>query len=265
MCFACPSHGLVNIPSSKSFSSPFLPGLLAQMYDERRVHHVHNKLSLSLSPAPLRSSLSTFGLLFLLSRFEISPSRQPLQASSRKALKGSRATETLAPGERTREGQRTEETSSEARRIEEQEEENRPTAPTLGKFGVTRGDEDKREELALTREEREEDRRRPTAKDEERICQEETIAHRGGPVIDSHTLRPPPPSKPGLFLCWITRRASNLPKRFACRSTEFTFGKQDYGYSGCVFERADVFRNETSEYSNAYSDKKLYVYIFDYL
>lgn len=75
MCFACPSHGLVNIPSSKSFSSPFLPGLLAQMYDERRVHHVHNKLSLSLSPAPLRSSLSTFGLLFLLSRFEISPSR----------------------------------------------------------------------------------------------------------------------------------------------------------------------------------------------
>lgn len=76
----------------------------------------------------------------------------------------------MAPGERTREGQRTEETSSEARRIEEQEEENRPTAPTLGKFGVTRGDEDKREELALTREEREEDRRRPTAKDEERIC-----------------------------------------------------------------------------------------------
>lgn len=74
MCFACPSHGLVNIPSSKSFSSPFLPGLLAQMYDERRVHHVHNKLSLSLSPAPLRSSLSTLGLLFLLSRFEISPS-----------------------------------------------------------------------------------------------------------------------------------------------------------------------------------------------
>lgn len=57
MCFACPSHGLVNIPSSKSFSSPFLPALLAQMYDERRVHHVHNKLPLSLF-LPLLPSLS---------------------------------------------------------------------------------------------------------------------------------------------------------------------------------------------------------------
>lgn len=53
--------------------------------------------------------------------------------------------ETLAPGERSREGQRTEETSIEARRTEEQEEEGRSTAPMLGKFGVTRGDEDKRD------------------------------------------------------------------------------------------------------------------------
>lgn len=28
------------------------------------------------------------------------------------------------------------------------------------------------------------------------VSEEETIAHRGGPVIDSHTLRPPPPSDP---------------------------------------------------------------------
>lgn len=31
-------------------------------------------------------------------------------------------------------------------------------------------------------------------------------------MIDSHTLRPPPPSEPGLFLRWITRRACNLRK-----------------------------------------------------
>lgn len=69
--------------------------------------------------------------------------------------------ETLAPGERSREGQRTEETSIEARRTEEQEEEG-STAPMLGKFGVTRGDEDERErerEEEVERDEREEEER----------------------------------------------------------------------------------------------------------
>ena len=77
--------------------------------------------------------------------------------------------ETLAPGERSREGQRTEETSIEARRTEEQEEEG-STAPMLGKFGVTRGDEDVRErerERGGGREGREGGRR---TRDEERIC-----------------------------------------------------------------------------------------------
>lgn len=103
--------------------------------------------------------------------------------------------ETLAPGERSREGQRTEETSIEARRTEEQEEEG-STAPMLGKFGVTRGDEDERERERRrsrgTRGRKKNERRR------ENLLGGETIAHRGGPVIDSHTLRPP--SKPGLFL-----------------------------------------------------------------
>lgn len=75
--------------------------------------------------------------------------------------------ETLAPGERSREGQRTEETSIEARRTEEQEEEG-STAPMLGKFGVTRRDEDERErERGGGREGREGGRR---TRDEERIC-----------------------------------------------------------------------------------------------
>lgn len=77
--------------------------------------------------------------------------------------------ETLAPGERSREGQRTEETSIEARRTEEQEEEGRSTAPMLGKFGVTRGDENERERGREEggREGREGGRR---TRDEERIC-----------------------------------------------------------------------------------------------
>ena len=181
MCFACPSHGLVNIPSSKSFSSPFPPALLAQMYDEPRVHHVHNKLLLSLSLSSLVPSLS-------LGLFE--ESSQRVQGYGDVGTRGAKR----------REGQRTEETSIEARRMEEQEEEGRSTAPMLGKFGVTRGDEDERER------ERERERRRARGargrkKNERRrenLLGGETIAHRGGPVIDSHT--PRPPSKPGLFL-----------------------------------------------------------------
>lgn len=103
--------------------------------------------------------------------------------------------ETLAPGERSREGQRTEETSIEARRTEEQEEEGRSTAPMLGKFGVTRGDENEREGRRRSRGAR---GRKKNERRRENLLGGETIAHRGGPVIDSHTLRPP--SKPGLFL-----------------------------------------------------------------
>ena len=56
--------------------------------------------------------------------------------------------------------------------MEEQEEEGRSTAPMLGKFGVTRGDEDERErererEKGGGREGREGGRR---TRDEERIC-----------------------------------------------------------------------------------------------
>ena len=153
MCFACPSHGLVNIPSSKSFSSPFPPALLAQMYDEPRVHHVHNKLLLSLSLSSLVPSLS-LGLL--------EESSQRVQGYGDVGTRGAKR----------REGQRTEETSIEARRMEEQEEEGRSTAPMLGKFGVTRGDEDERErererEKGGGREGREGGRR---TRDEERIC-----------------------------------------------------------------------------------------------
>ena len=151
MCFACPSHGLVNIPSSKSFSSPFPPALLAQMYDEPRVHHVHNKLLLSLSLSSLVPSLS-LGLL--------EESSQRVQGYGDVGTRGAKR----------REGQRTEETSIEARRMEEQEEEGRSTAPMLGKFGVTRGDEDERErerERGGGREGREGGRR---TRDEERIC-----------------------------------------------------------------------------------------------
>lgn len=35
-----------------------------------------------------------------------------------------------------------------------------------------------------------------TARENGGVSEEETIAYRGGPVIDSHTLRPPPPSDP---------------------------------------------------------------------
>lgn len=85
--------------------------------------------------------------------------------------------ETLAPGERSgrhrekaRERKRWDERKDEARRIEEQEEEGLPTAPTLGKFGVTRGDEDKRS--FPSREEEIESKRGKgdTWLDEEGIC-----------------------------------------------------------------------------------------------
>lgn len=69
----------------------------------------------------------------------------------------------------------------------------RPIAPTLGKFDVTRGDEDKsRLWMRLGGGGRRERR----ARENGGVSEEETIAHRGGPVIDSHTLRPPPPSDP---------------------------------------------------------------------
>lgn len=63
-------------------------------------------------------------------------------------------------------------------------------APTLGKFGVTRGDEDKsRLWMRLGGGVR-------RARENGGVSEEETIAHRGGLVIDSHTLRPPLPSDP---------------------------------------------------------------------
>ena len=136
--------------------------------------------------------------------------------------------ETLAPGERNqREGQRTEETRTSAKPTEikgderarwgeEQEEEERPTAPTLGKFGVTRGDEDKREELARCVEKgRERGWRTRTENDGRR---ENLLGADHRPQgwtrwsIATHYLRHHL-RRPGLFLRWITRRASNLPKR----------------------------------------------------
>ena len=123
------------------------------MYGEPRVHHVHNKLLLSLSLSSLVPSLS-LGLL--------EESSQRVQGYGDVGTRGAKR----------REGQRTEETSIEARRMEEQEEEGRSTAPMLGKFGVTRGDEDERErererEKGGGREGREGGRR---TRDEERIC-----------------------------------------------------------------------------------------------
>ncbi|EZA62492.1 Histone-lysine N-methyltransferase SETMAR [Ooceraea biroi] len=43
------------------------------------------------------------------------------------------------------------------------------------------------------------------ARESEGVNEEETIAHSGGPVIDSHTLRPPPPSDPLDSSCYVAR------------------------------------------------------------
>lgn len=42
------------------------------------------------------------------------------------------------------------------------------------------------------------------------VNEEETIAHSGGPVIDSHTLWPPPPSDPLDSSCYVARLAWSL-------------------------------------------------------